>query len=148
MVPVAWGAMMGWVGWRRYSGGGGAGLSAIISGLAIQEPRERRRGGRCKSGTESGKETWYLCTEGWARDGGESNSDWMDHVVVGEVKGWKRCRRWNKHGLSVFIQQPPVENYPHTEYMSPALQRLAWNLSNFSMLGIKRVIALNVYKSY
>lgn len=52
MVPVAWGAMMGWVGWHRYSGVGGDGLSAIISGRAIQELRGRKRG-RWESGKEN-----------------------------------------------------------------------------------------------
>lgn len=36
MVPVAWGAMMGWVSWHRYLGVGGTCSSAIISGRGIR----------------------------------------------------------------------------------------------------------------
>lgn len=129
MVPVAWGATMGWVGWHRYSGGvGSAGSLPIISGVLSAKLRRRKRG-RQADELESKWErecckTQCLRAEGRARNGGESNSDWLAPLVVREVKGWMRWRIGTNSLFFVFCQQPSVEKYSHPKCLSPAVRNL------------------------
>lgn len=94
----------------------GAGLSAIISGRAIQELRGRKReseGGRWRSGKESGKENvakhdvYALKVE--QRDGGQRLNRSCSRRRGEGVKTMEEVEQ--TPSFSVFSQQPPVENY-------------------------------------